>query len=174
MKKLMNVWTASGVVLGLALCGVATAQDAGVKKAAAAGAKPAMERPALVDMTVTGKISKDEQAGAGGAARVRYVLTDAQGNKVMLSSGGRRGPAAGGDAKVPAPAAVDLAQYVGKDVTVVGKGFTSDRNGVKMTRMVEITKVEAAGAAPAPVAPAPATATPATPAPAAPAAPAAP
>ena len=151
MKRLITVTAVGGLLLGSALCGVLTAQEAGGAKAPHAGGKPHMERPALTDMTVTGKITKEEKAGKDGKTFTHYVLTDAAGNKVMLSEG--RGPKAEGEAA----SAIKLADYVDKDVTVVGKGFTMERDGNKVTRMVSITKIDVAGdaAAPAP-APAPA------------------
>lgn len=44
---------------------------------------------------------------------------------------------------------VDLKQYVGQEVTVVGKGFERERDGKKYRHIVEITQVEAVAAAPA-------------------------
>jgi len=137
-----------GLLLGSGLCGVVSAQEAGAGKAKG-GERPHMERPAPVDMTVTGKITKEERQNREGKTVTHYVLTDAAGNKVMLSEG--RGPKAEGEAA----SAIKLADYVDKDVTIVGKGFTTERDGKKMTRMVSITKIDAAGAAAAP-APAPA------------------
>jgi hypothetical protein len=60
---------------------------------------------------------------------------------------------------------VNLEEYVGKDVTVIGKGFTVEKGDKKVTRIVEITKIEVAAPAPAAVEPA-APATPPAPAPA--------
>lgn len=106
-------------------------------------AKPGVRAEATV-MTVTGKITVDaapapHQGKEGKAAVTRYVLTDASGNKVKLPRG-----KASGDA-----AAVKLEDYVDKDVTITGKGFSSERGGVKVTRLVEITKIDVVVAAPA-------------------------
>jgi hypothetical protein len=160
MKRLVVVLTVAGVLLSPALCTALRAQDAGGEKPKAERPHGGdMNRPALTDMTVTGKVTKEEKqipAREGHEAKtvVTYVLTDAAGNKVMLSEGGRHDSKPGeGSIKV------NWADYLDKDVTVVGKGFQRERDGKKYTRLVVITKVDAAVAAPAaaaPAAPAPA------------------
>ena len=169
MKRLFVALTAMVIVMSPVLCMVASAQDAGGAPApgapapAGGGRGMAKAMPPTSDMTVTGKISKEDRPGRGGQTHSQYILTDAAGSKVVLSEGhGPRGKHA--DAQAPAAPAIDLEAYVGKDVTVVGKGFEMDHNGQKTKRIVEITKIDAAAAAPA--APAPAPAAPAAPAPA--------
>ena len=95
-------------------------------------------RPALTEMTVTGMVTKSEQTGKAGKTFTVYTLTDAAGAKVMLSSGDRRGQ--GKDAPEVAP--VNLGAYVDKNVTVTGKGFTMEHGDTKVTRIVQITKIE--------------------------------
>jgi len=111
------------------------------------------EMPPLMDMTVVGKIAKEERQGKEGKTFSFYTLVDAQGNKIALSTGPRR-PRKGEDANVPQPAPVNLEEYVGKDVTVIGKGFTFEKGDKKSTRIVEILKVEASAPAPAAAEPA--------------------
>jgi len=141
MKRLIGMLTVAGVVAVSGICATAIAADgAGGKHANGGGARH--EKQDLTDMTVTGMLSKESKTVKDKTFDV-YVVTDATGNKVML--GGRHGDKDGaGDA------AVKLADFVGKNVTITGKGFKS----AKMTRIVEITKVEAASdAAAAPAAP---------------------
>lgn len=139
--KLMAGVVGLGVALGMYS---ALGEDAAPAAAPAPAPKSDVKRPPLTDMTVTGKISKEEVTGRDGQKRAMYTLTDAAGAKVMLSTGGRGKPAA--DAPAPEAGAVKLEDYVGKDVTVTGKGFTMERNGAKMTHIVQITKIEAVAA----------------------------
>lgn len=131
--KLMAGVVGLGVALGMYS---ALAQDTAPATPAPAP-KADVKRPDLTDMTVTGKITMEEKDGRDGKKRPVYTLTDAAGAKVMLSTGGRGKPGA------EAPVTVKLEDYVGKDVTVTGKGFTMDRNGVKTTHITQITKIEA-------------------------------
>ena len=150
MKNTLVVLTAAVIMCSPALCTSLRAQDAQPKKERAMH-----EKPALTDMTVTGKVTKEEStrpAPAGQEAKpmVHYVLTDKDGNKIGL--GGRH------EDKEPAQGSIQVnwADYVDKDVTVVGKGFTREHEGKKWTNLVVITKVDVVApvAAAAPVAPA--------------------
>ena len=143
MKKLIGMLTVAGIVAVSGYCATASAEEV-----AAGGAKHKEgvkhERPALSDMTVTGVIAKESKTVKDKTFDV-FTLTDAAGNKVML----------GGERKDAADVAAKLADFVGKTVTVTGKGFKHERDGKSMTRIVEIDKVEAAAAAAAaPAAPA--------------------
>ena len=131
MKGLVIVLSGAIMMLSPALWMTASAEDAG-------GEKPKHDRkaPELTDMTVTGKITKEDvKGGKEGKTRSEYVLTQTDGAKVIL--GGRR--MAEKDSKI------NLEDYVGKDVTVVGKGFAGKRDGNK--RIVEITKIDLVAAA---------------------------
>ena len=143
MKRMWLMVMVAAVVMSPVL--YTQAQEAG-------GGKPKGEskRPALTDITVSGKISKTDETGRTGKTYARYILTEATGATVMLPSGEGRGRT--GDA-APAPA-FKLADYVGKDVTITGKGF--EREGKKIFR--EITKIDVAAPAAAPAAAVPAAA----------------
>ena len=149
MKRIMLVAAVAAVVLSPVL--VSQAQEGGAKP------RGEFKRPALTEMTVSGKVSKEEVAGRNGKNFSHFVLTSAAGEKVILGGGEGRGGKAAAAAAAPA---FQLGDYVGKDVTVTGKGFTSEREGKKVTRLVEITKIDVAApaAAPAPAAAAPAAA----------------
>ena len=141
MKKLIAVLMVGAVVVSPAMV---RAQDAAAPAGDAGAGKPAHEHgkgmPELKAMTVTGKIAKEDMPGRDGKASPHFVLTDASGAKIVLHSG-THGKA--GEAAAPVPA-VNLDEYVGKNVTVTGKGFEREHDGKKMTMMVKIEKVEAA------------------------------
>ena len=144
MKRLIGMLAVAGVVAVSGFCAVAVADEA-----AAGGAKhhkdgggAKHEKPELADVTVTGVIAKESKTLKDGKTVDVFTLTDAAGNKVTL--GGER---AGTDV------AAKVADFVGKTVTVTGKGFKRERDGKTQTRIVEIAKVEAAANV-APVAPA--------------------
>ena len=140
MKRLFAVSTAALVALSSAVyVSAQTNEPAGGK---AIGEK---EKPALADMTVTGKVTKEEKQGKEGKTMVRYILTDTAGNTVMLPGGGKHGKHRQDEQAIT----VNLEEYVNKDVTIVGKGFQKEKEGKKMTRLVEITKIDAVTPTPA-------------------------
>jgi len=103
------------------------------------------EKPAAVEMTLTGKISQDAAKTGQDAAKTgpaKFILTDKDGKKV----------------KLPKSETIKLDDFVGKDVTVTGKGFETERAGKKTIKLTEITKIDlvAPPAPPAPAVPAPA------------------
>jgi hypothetical protein len=152
MKRLFVAALSVGVAAGL--CGIVQAQDeGGAKPKHDKGPRKDIAKPPLVEMALTGKISKEERPGREGKSYVRYMLTDAQGQKAVLP-----GPKKAKEGEAAAPAVVNLEEYVGKDVTVTGKGFKTEKIGVTSVRIVEIIKVELvvppAAPAAAPAAPA--------------------
>jgi hypothetical protein len=149
MKKILICAMTAAVFQFAALCSVVQAQETGTGGGKAVGEKAAgeKERPAITDLTVSGKITKEEKQGREGKTIVHYVLTDAAGNKVMLPGNGKHNWGRHGDEKAgkdEQAAAINLEEYVNKDVTIVGKGFQKEREGKKMTHLVSITKIEAA------------------------------
>ena len=97
------------------------------------------ERPGLSNMTLTGKITKEEKQNREGKTMTVYILTDAAGNKVMLPPNGKNGKSDTDEQTTP----VNLAEYVNKEVTITGKGFQMEKDGKKITRLVSISKAEA-------------------------------
>ena len=138
MKRLLAMSAAVLVALSSAVCVRAQAQEPGGGKA-----KVEKEKPALTDMTLTGKVTKEEKQGKEGKTIIRYILTDTAGNTVMLPGGGKHGKHHEGEQAV----SVNLEEFVNKDVTIVGKGFQKEKEGKKMTRLVEITKIDAVATA---------------------------
>jgi len=106
--------------------------------------RPAKPAPApAVEVTITGKLAKDmAKRGKPGEEKeyAVYSITDAQGTKYT----------------VPAPkaakgtAAINLDDFVGKDVTLTGKAKTQPKRGGKegetVTTLVQVITVVAAAA----------------------------
>ena len=158
MKKIAVVLLVFAVLLSPVLIsalnaeessGKAPASAAGEKsgaaceKSGAASEKSGKEKPQLSDMTVTGKISKEQVTGKDGKEYTRYLLTDSQGNKVMLSAGGHKHGKKGEAAQEQA---VNFGDYVDKDVKVAGKGFQHEMKGKTLTRIVKISTIEVVAA----------------------------
>jgi len=151
----MKISLAFIVGFSLVVCGRVLAEEHGGKghgaaKAAGDGqAKADRPAPVLVDMTVTGKVSKvenNEHAGKRWGSRLEYMLTDDQGKEIGLAI--RRGKP-GQDAAKDAAPVINLADYVGRTVVVTGRGFEAARDGKKTTRIVRITKIDEVTQAPA-------------------------
>lgn len=142
MKRMWSMAMVAAMVLSPVLG--TQAQEAG------GGAKPKGEhkQPALTDMTVSGTVSKEDRTNPNGKTFSHYVLTEASGAKVMLPGGE---PHARPGATAPATT-FKLEEFVGKDVTITGKGFTMEREGKKITRLAEITKIDVTVPAAAPAA----------------------
>ena len=138
MKNVSRLLAVTAILASPALGLLARAQEGGGGKA---GGQP--QRPDLVDMTFTGTITKDEMTGKEGQTMFRYILKDALGNTVML--GGKDGVQRGAKRAGVKGEAVNLDDYVNKEVTVTGKGFAvTQKNGGTLTRMAVITRIGAA------------------------------
>jgi hypothetical protein len=142
MKKLLMCGMIATVFQFAMLCPVVQAEGTGSCSDKAVCGK---EKPALADMTVTGKVTKEDKQGKEGKTITCYILTDTAGNTVMLSGGGKHGK----HHKDAQAISVNLEEYVNKDVTIVGKGFQKEKDGKKMTRLVEITKIDIVTSTPA-------------------------
>lgn len=94
------------------------------------------QMPEVTEMTLVGKVTKDERQSQDGKTVALYSLVDAQGAKTMLP---RKLHKQGAEDASPA---VNLEEYVGKDVTVTGKGFQIQKGDMTLTRIVEIIKIE--------------------------------
>jgi len=140
MKHLLTVVLVAVVLLSPAFVNFARAEDAGAGTTTCEKAVSEKQKPEPIEMTFTGKITKEERQDKEGKTRAHFILTDAAGTRVMLSGGWKHG-----DEKA---ASVNLEEYVNKDVTVTGKGFQRERDGKKWTRMVAITKIDVVVATP--------------------------
>lgn len=87
----------------------------------------------LTELTLSGKIGKTEKKNKKGKTKTCYFLKDADGNKIILPACGKNK----GKQKGKKAASVNLEEYVGKEVTIVGKGF-------QKTWLAEITKIDVA------------------------------
>ena len=127
-------------VVAAMICSSAMAQEAGAGKHKAK-ADGAAAVAAAVEMTVKGTIAEVKETNKKGVAVVRYTLTEADGKVVTMPEAH-----AGHKAKDAPAAAFNFADYVGKTVTVIGKGVETKKGG----HMTEVTKVDVeAAAAPA-------------------------
>lgn len=105
----------------------ATTEKATTEKAAPAKAVKKAAPVALQDLTVTGTLEQD--------AKKAFSIKEADGTVVKVAT-----PKAG---KTDAAAAIDLAQYVGKNVKVVGKGIAkTGKDGKKTTAIRTVTSIE--------------------------------
>lgn len=126
-----------GAVLAMFVAAYTTPTWAG-DVVAGGGDKPKAEKkekvkaaPAeLVDITVTGKISKEEKQGKKGV-EIKLVLTDQEGNKYALPTASKK-------------STVKAEDFVDKVVTVTGKGIKGAKGSVIKTIA---TIAEAAAAA---------------------------
>lgn len=127
----MKSFVIAGVAAGLAMGSISAFAGEAKKADLPKGDQPAKEMPALTDMTLTGKIVKEEM-----------TKKDNQGNEVKATKFMLK--TADGMVALPTSKDVDLAAMADKDVTVEGQGYEKD--GKKMLK--KITKVtEAAPAA---------------------------
>ena len=121
MKKMLLICS---VVTAVAITGSMTATAALHKHTKAEKVEKA---PALQELTVTGTVEKIEKQKKGEIeTKTVFRFTDADGNNVILPKG-------------------EIAQYVGKKVTVIGQGFVA-ANGTKHIKT--ITRIEKAEAPP--------------------------
>ena len=121
------------ILVNLLAVSIADVSVAAAKKAKAPRApKAGKAKAVLKELTLTGTVSKVEKKGRGGKATAAYVLTDAAGNKITL----------------PQPKgqdAANLADFIDKNVTVVGKGTETKRGEKTSIRLSRIVSIEAAG-----------------------------
>ncbi len=99
-------------------------------------AKTMKEKP-LVKITTAGKLSKEEPRTK--EAKVKYVLTTAQGNKIVLPE--------------TKPELLDLEQCLGKNIELVGEGHKIGQ-AIILKNIISVESGMAAPATPAALAPA--------------------
>lgn len=128
MKHLLKVLT---VLILISMAGSALAAAKKAKKAPRA----AKAKVAVKEMTLTGVVTKTEKKSKAGKVAVSYILTDAAGNKIALPK-----PRAKGEG------AINLADFVDKNVTVVAKGTETKRGDKTNIRLSQVISIEAAGA----------------------------
>ncbi len=117
----MNKWIMVGIaVASLTVCLEASA----AKKGGKGGAQQ--------DITISGTVTQEEmtrKSKDGEKTMTVFMLTTADGAKIKL-------PKAKGED------AVDLSEYVDKEVTIVGKGKVMERKGKKQTMLMKIESIE--------------------------------
>ena len=131
MKRYVSMLVAVGFILGPAML---MAQEKKEHKEKAAGEKAAKVEAPLQDLTLTGKITKEEKAGKEGkAAKVTYTLTTTDGVAYVLPEAKKAKEGA---------AAIKLDDNLNADVKVVAKGREMDKDGKKIVHVVEIVSIE--------------------------------
>jgi len=131
MKRIVSV------VVALSL--VASMSAVAGKKDGNAVPKEPKDAPPLLDLTLTGKITKTQQQTKDGKTVDHYVLTTAAGQVIELPI--PRAPKAK-KGEVAAPA-INLDNYVEKMVIVTVKGNDVERKGVRTTKIKEIVSIVA-------------------------------
>ena len=135
MKRFFAILSALVVVMGLVACLSARAEGEGAEGKAKKKEHKEMTPPPMVDLTVTGMVTKEEVPGKEGKTMEKIVLTQADGSKVSFRQGGK--PA---DKNAPPPPKIE--DYVGKNVRVTGKGMEKEKKGVKTIYMMQITTID--------------------------------
>ncbi|MHC4874050.1 MAG: hypothetical protein ACYTFY_19545 [Planctomycetota bacterium] len=104
--------------------------------------KEKKQKPALIEIAITGKISKKEKK-KGEKTKTLYFIKDAEGKMTRLPT--PRGPKKKKGAEEKA--VINLDEYIDADVTVTGMGMIKEKNGKKRTFIRRITKIEKSVAA---------------------------
>jgi hypothetical protein len=136
MKKIVVAGIVCMVCVGVTVAedAIPAAPAADVVVEAVAAPAPVVEAPAIEaqDVVLKGVVSKIERPGKEGeAAKVTYMLTDADGHVTRLP-----------ESQAPeGEAAIDLASLVGAEVTVTGKGMVREADGKKMVHLRSISAI---------------------------------
>jgi hypothetical protein len=139
MKRLGWICLTAAVAVAVAFPVMAQDVVAGEKPKAPKKVVKAKEEQPPVDLTVTGKLSKPQ---------AKYILTLANDVKIALP------PVKAAEGEAPA---IDLGKFVGKEVTITGKGYRTPATADKPERIrfTSITDVKAAAGGAVEVPPAP-------------------
>lgn len=144
MKKLFVAGVAAAVLMIPVVPSVAKDDAAPAAPKAEKAAKVDKPAPApLQEITLTGKISKEEVADKKTGANVsKYFLTDAQGAKTVIPVSR---PKVDKKTGVAEPV-LNLDQYVGSDVKLLGMGSQADRKGKMVITIRSVKSIEKLGA----------------------------
>ena len=127
----MNARTILSVLAGvwvLAWCFPACAAESGdVPRSRRGRTRPATE------MTVTGKAYRESWTDKEGNARSTICLVAANNERFVLATGGR--------AEDGQPTPGQLEKFVGKTITVAGKGCNIEENGLVVTYIVSVAQI---------------------------------
>ena len=139
MKRFFSMLLTVAILAGSAVLVSAQDEDMGGGQEKPKKEKKVKERkpsPPLEELTIAGKITK-ETKGEGEKARTSYTLTDADGNKISLTP--PRAAKKGGEADIK------LDDFVDQDVTLVGKGTQTEKDGKKRISIKTITSITKGG-----------------------------
>ena len=127
--KYIVALTVAGLRLMPAVSSMAQeAQEEGILKA----------KPEVKELTLTGKISKEVKT-VGEETKVAYFLTDADGSKISLP---KPKPPKAKEGAVEVPVAINLDEFVGQQVNLIGKGTEIESKGKKDINIKEITSIK--------------------------------
>ncbi len=144
----MKILLVAGLAVAVMMGSVASSKAEGdaapaVPKVAKAAQADKPAPPPLQELTLTGKVSKEEVANKKtGANETRYFLTDAQGSKTVIPA---NKPKVDKKTGVAEPA-INLEQYVGSDVKLIGMGSQTDRRGKVVIAIRSVKSIEKLGA----------------------------
>ena len=138
MKKFMMVLMAVAC-FGFIVASAQAQEDGGKHKKAKNNNKP---KPTLSELTVQGVITKAEVKGKSDQMMVKYTLTDADGNKIVLPNA--KAQKAGKKKKAEAGTPINLEEYLDMPVKVTGQGTEMSRNDKKIVKFRKITSIEKA------------------------------
>lgn len=124
MKKVFGA-----LMIAFAICIFSAAAD----EEGAKEKKEKKKKPELTEITVTGKLIKQEKT-KGEKTRVFYILQDAEGNSVRLFKQKSK--------KNDAEGTVNFEDYIDSEVTITGMGIEKERKGKKLIIIRKITKIE--------------------------------
>lgn len=104
--------------------------------------KEKKEKAPMVEMTITGKITKVERKGKGDKVSAAYFLTDAEGNKYSLPSAAKKTKKEAEGEEAPA----NYDEFLDVNVKVVAQGnekTVKDKKSIQIKKVVSIEKVAA-------------------------------
>ena len=138
MKKL--------IILGLFVLGIccftAFSVNAEEGDAPKKAKKEKKEKAPMVDISLTGKISKVERKGKGDKVSVAYTLTDAEGNKYSLPSAAKKSKKEAEGEEAP----VNYDEFLDVNVKVQAQGYektVKEKKSIQIKKVVSIEKVAA-------------------------------
>lgn len=99
-------------------------------------AKKVKEKPPVVDLTISGTISKVEKANKQNKVITSYVLKDTDGNTISLPT--PKAPKKNAEAAV----VINLDDYLNANVTVIGKGIKIENPKKTVIKFHSITTIE--------------------------------
>jgi len=137
----MNRSIRMGLAVGLVcagLTGSVLAEELAVDDPAPKAEKPAKAPEVVTDVTLSGKIVKEEKAGKEGKPAIVSYWLESEGEKIAIPQA---------KAEKDAPAAYDLAALVDQNVNITAQAVVTEKDGKKKIRVKKIATIAAVGEA---------------------------